>query len=236
MAKVFKATDPGAQRVLRVDRSDLAEFPKEEAIRFDVKAAENGNGITEERDPAALREAVLAEARAEAAKRVQEAYTEGFQRGMAAGREAFEKSVAGAAELLSAAASAMREARAAFLDSLEPQVVELVGLITERVLQREAKTDPDLIHSTVRRALACIADRQRLRLQVHPDDLEALRRQKITLLEDFPGVEELNIETSEEVSRGGCVVESGHMQADARLEVLLNNVLDLLTEGIHERD
>jgi len=236
MAKVVKATDPGARRALSIDRSDLEEFPKEERVRFDLGGGEEGDGPFEERDPAALREAVLAEARAEAAKRIQEAYTEGFQRGMAAGREAFEKSVAGSAELLTAAAGAMRAAREAFLESLEPQVVELAGLITGRVLQREAKIDPELIHSTVKRALACIADRQRLRLQVHPDDLEALRRHKITLLEDFSGIEELEIEASEEVSRGGCVVESGHMQVDARLEVLLKNVLDVLAEGIHERD
>ena len=230
VAKVLKITEIGGHSVFPIDRDALEEFPEEAVILPDL-AAEQGSEEEEEKiDPQAIRELIMAEAREEAARQIQEAYQEGLARGTKEGREAFDASIAKSADMLEAAAAAMLRAREEFLASLEPQVVELATLIAERVLQREVRTDPEIIHSTVKRALAKITDRQRLKVRVHPGDSDALREYKVALLEDFSGIEELEVEADGSISPGGCIVESELMQVDARLDALLANVLDALMD------
>ena len=223
MAKVFKAGDSAA----RILEADLAEFPTRENAR--MEQASDPDSV-EGMSPEAIRQMVMSEARAEAAKKIQDAYEQAYQRGLDTGRDAFNATIAQAAETLNAAATAMEEARQSFLDSLEPQVVELATLIAERVLQREVRMDPEIIHQMVKRALMAIADRQHIVIRVHPDDYEALRSHKVTLLEDFDGVEELDVEADETISPGGCMIESQLMQTDARLETLFAHVLESLKD------
>lgn len=220
--RVLKAADTEACNVVAIDRESLQDFPRE-AVNIEGSEAEALHSES-------LREAVLAEIRAEAECKVQEAYSEAYQRGWAAGEEAFRCSVAHAADLLEDAAQKIREARLAFLDSLEPQVLELSVAIAERVLSREVRTDPELIKSTIRRALLAISDRQQIRLRVHSADYDALREHQVKLLEEFPAIQSLEVCVDEEVSPGGCILESQLMQVDARWETLLGNVLESLTE------
>ena len=230
MANVVKAEETGHGGVSLYDRGALDEFPAapRETAEFVVAAEEE---LVEEVDLEALREEVLAEARAEAERKVQEAYQLGLEKGEAAGRAEFQESIAASAESLHAAAEAMRAAREEFLDSLEPDVVALSKLVAERVLDREVRTDPELIIATVRRALAKIIDRQRLIIHVHPKDHAALKAHEVALLEEFEGIEVLRIEPDESVTPGGCVVVSEMNQLDARMDTLLENVLQALADS-----
>lgn len=220
-APVLKATEGGCCNVTPMDRDALPDFP---AAQF--RMADDLDLM----DPEMLRETILAEARMEAERKIREAYDEAYQRGLDNGEEVFRESVAQAAQTLENAALQILDARKAFLDALEPQVVELATLIAERVINREVRTDPEIIVNTVRRALAQIADRQTLRLRVHPSDYEALRARQVTLLEEFSGVEAIEIAPDDAVTPGGCIAESRLMQVDARMETLLGNVLETLTE------
>ena len=227
MERVIKADGAHGRAVMRVATDMLEEFPPREAPRLDFSPISNPTR-PEFTDPETIRRAVLAEAREEAARKIQEAYAEAFERGMEAGREHFAQSVGQSASALASAAEAIRKAREEFLVSLTPQVIELTALIVRRILGRESREDPELIHLTVRRALEKMADQQRLVVKVHPADLEALRAHKIRLLEDFPGVDILEVQASDSVSAGGCIVESERMHVDARLETLLGNLLSAL--------
>ena len=110
----------------------------------------------------------------------------------------------------------------------EPQLVELVGAIAARILQREARTDRDLVGATVRRVLDRLFERERLVVRVNPLDLDALRDQKVTLLEEFDGVRQLDVIADESVGPGGCVVESKTLFVDAQLDAQLGRILDEL--------
>lgn len=232
MGHIIKKVEAGRGRVAPFGRDALEEFPEKP---LEPEAVEDAPAVPEDVfDPEALRAEVLAAARAEAERLVQEAYAEGLRRGEASGRAAFEARLAHAAEALGAAAAAMQAAREAFLESLEPQVVELVTLIAERVVQRECASDPELILRTVRRALETISDRQRLTVRLNPEDVAALRAHEVRLLEDFPGLQPLLIEPDPAVTAGGCTVDSATAHVDARLETLLANVIDALLDRSHE--
>ncbi|MDQ1258019.1 MAG: flagellar assembly protein FliH, partial [Candidatus Hydrogenedentes bacterium] len=114
--------------------------------------------------------------------------------------------------------------------SLEPEVVKLVRQIAEALIHREVQTDPELIHRTVRKALSAILDRERLVVRVNPVDLEALRSNKVALLDEFDGVEVLDVEADPSIAPGGCVVDSELMHVDARIKTQLKRVLAALAD------
>lgn len=220
--KILKAGTLQQAGVVSYDRAALEDFPQFPA---EVEVVLEETVEEEVIDIEALRAEVLDQARLEAAALVQQAYQEGLRRGEDSGRQAFEQRIAGVAELLEAAAQDMQRARNEFIDSLEPQVLELVMLAARRTLQREIATDPDLLHNTLRRALALLSDRQRILVHLNPADAETLREQKVRLLEEFRGVEEVEIVTDDSVAPGSCVIDSQTMKADARLDALLEDVL-----------
>lgn len=231
MRRVYRAADVQEHRLDSFDRDRLEEFPARASLEFSLPpplVPQEVQGHTV--DHAELREELMAELRAETQAKVEQAFAEGHRRGVEAGRKEFVQSTAHAAEMLQEAAGAMAAARQEYLQSLEPQVLQLVALIAQRVLQREMRTDPDLVLNTVRRALEKIADQQKLRLRVNPADAEAIRKHRVRVLEEFKRIEEIEIQVDPEVSPGGCIAESKLMHVDARLEVLLENVLEQLRD------
>jgi flagellar biosynthesis/type III secretory pathway protein FliH len=228
MARIFKVEERQQQQMHEYARHDLEEFaeadPEELAPDADLEEAPPPP------DPEEERQAILAEAREEAARKVQEAYNEGLNRGMEAGQEAFQASLAEVRQTLDTAAAIMQQAREAFLESLEPQVVALVTLMARRILNAELATSEDRIRQTARRALEMIADAQRVTLFVHPEDLDALREHKVTLLEEFDLIEEVRLEADAQVAPGSCVANTDKLQVDAQWETLMNNLLEDMLE------
>lgn len=228
MARVYRAHEPGASSAY-LSRDHLAEFPDP---RLAAEQQESEAEAEELVDPAALREAVLAEAREEAARLVQEAYEEGLRRGEEAGVRAFEERVAAAAMALESAAQAMAAAREEFLSQLEDEVVSLARGIVARVTLREARTDPTLVTRLARAALEALVDQEEVQLRIHPEDLAALKEQRIQLLDEFPALKRLQIETDETIERGGCLAESRRFVADLQPSELLDNLFeDIFGDG-----
>lgn len=230
MGRVLKASDPGADGIVPVSPELLEEFPPPEFPRPYSFGDRSGDSEACECDPGQLRQRQIEEAQAEAARKIEEIRAEAYQEGYRAGEEAFRQSVASAAQCLESAAAEMRLAREDFLDSLQNEVLELAILIAERVLHREVQQDRELVLTVARRALVQLADRQQVQLWVNPLDLEALRTHKITLLEEFEGIEHIEILASEEVSSGGCIVETNRDYIDATIGNLLSKVLETLAD------
>ena len=229
MARILKFIRAETGDVTRFDRDCFEEFPD---IPEETYPGEPVAETEEEAplDPDAIREAIMAAARADAECKVKEAYQEGLDRGMETGRQRFDASLARCADALNAAAKAIETSHAEFLGQLEPQVIALLKLAVTRVIGAEMRGNPDLLQHTVRRALEKLSGQYAVTLLLHPDDLEAIRKHEITLLDSVPGIQTLEIVASDAVEPGGCIARSDFMEVDARLETLLGQVLDALTE------
>ena len=173
---------------------------------------------------------ILAAAREEAEAKVREAYNEGLRRGQEEGRKRFEEAVAESAAALREAAAAIHAANETFLVSLEPEVVALAFSLAERILQREAATDPAIAAATARAALEHLVGGERVVIRVNPRDLDAMRAQKLTLLEQFDGIQQIDVVPDEHVAPGGCLVDSELSHVDARISSQLQNLLDGIQE------
>jgi flagellar assembly protein FliH len=231
MGRVLKFTRSETGGATPFDRDFLEEFPDAPSVPMTFAAApEPEADEPPPLDPDEIREGIMAAARADAEAKVKEAYQEGLARGTEAGRKQFEVSIARSADAVAAAAEAIQTAQARFLDGLEPQVIALVKRLVARVIDVELKTNPEVLQHTVRRALAQMAGQYAVTLHLNAADLEAIRVHEIALLDSLPGVESLTLAASEEVEPGGCIARSAHMEVDARLESMLAQILDTLTE------
>jgi len=137
MAKVIKARGPGPRSLAFYERT-----PLEEIVR-------NPLGPEGPLTP----EAILRQARAEAEELAAEAYAAGHRRGVEAGKAEYLERVGRSAEALQSAAVELVRMREAFLESLEPQVVELALLIAGRILQAELADHQEVVRRSIRRRL-----------------------------------------------------------------------------------
>jgi len=214
MSKVIKSGDPGSGAYASYERNAL----------------DPPSGRQELGDPSAAANRIVAAARAEAEKKLQEAYEEGLRRGTEEGRAQFEATLAECREALQNAAQAMARARDEFLASLEPQVAALAVAVAERIIGREARTDPELVVRTVRAALEHLVDREGMVVHLHPDDLAALKQHEVDLLDRLEGVKELEMIPDETVVPGGCIIDTGAVRVDAAVDAQLQSILDALLE------
>lgn len=207
MSNIIKPSAPRQPSIENYDRDRIA------ALDIDQAASEL--------DP----KVILAEARAEAEQKVREAYEEGMRRGMEAGQAQFDESVGRAADTLQQASEAMAQARQAFLDSLEPQVVQLAVALAGRILEREVRLDRSVVVTAARAALERVSDEGRVTLRVNPADIEVLREKKPELLGQFEGIATIDLAPDEEVESGGCVAVTESLEIDARLSAQLDLIM-----------
>lgn len=216
MSKVFKtASDASPKCISAYEHSELEEIIPEETFE----------------NPQEAREKILAEARQEAEKRVKEAYAEGYRRGMESGRADFDRAVADSAEALKSAARAIEEARGNFLAALEPEMVELAARIARQILHRETQVDRELIACTARMAIQHLMDRETIVIKINPADMDAMRAEKLRLVEEFDGITDMRLVADESIEPGGCIAESGSMQADASIDSQLQAILESLKQS-----
>ncbi|MCF6284146.1 MAG: hypothetical protein L3K26_03015 [Candidatus Hydrogenedentes bacterium] len=232
-SKVLKFIHAETEGVSTYGRDLLESFPDKETVppAFELMS-ESPEEEAEDMplDPEAIRAEIMESARIEAEQKVQEAYQEGLARGTEAGQKSFEESLAQCTEALTAAGDALQETHAAFLESLEPQVLSLVKHIVAKVIDVERIANPEILQHTVQRALELLTEEQKVTLSLNPQDLEAMRAHEVSLLETFPRLESLALQADESVEPGGCVANTETTSVDARLETILAQVLDSLTE------
>ena len=197
---------------------------------YEREALEEGLVDVGEGDEQMTPEMLLIAARDEAENKVREAYAEGMRRGEEAGETKFREAVAQSAAALEAAAGAMHDARQRFLDDLEPQVLELAVAIAEQLVQREVEVDRDVVRATARRALTHLTDRESMVVRVNLADLEAMRNERVTLLEQFEEVRQLVVQADDDVGPGDCIAESELMQVDASMSAQLDAIMQVLRD------
>lgn len=163
-------------------------------------------------------------ARAEADAIRARARDEGFAAGRAEGRA----ELVTATEAFGQALAGVEELRGRVADEVEQAAVALALRIAEQALTTAVAVQPERVLDVVRGALRRLAERSRITLLVHPDDLEVMREAAAGLVAQLGGVESCDVQAERRITRGGAVVRTHEGEVDATLEGKLARAHDAI--------
>jgi flagellar assembly protein FliH len=125
------------------------------------------------------------------------------------------------------------------VESLRNAVPHLIreteGVLIDLALQAAQKVvagipiNAKTVEAVVREALRQVEDTADITIQLHPDDLALLRKQKSPILEGLPETGPLRFAPSAEVTRGGCTIRTRFGVVDARRETKIEQLRQSLT-------
>ncbi len=157
-----------------------------------------------------------------------ESYEKGFEQGRKDGLELEKKQIQEQRRQMEALFAELRDLKPSLLREAEQEAVTLGSRIAKRIIGEEIRTDPSVIQRTVRAALDFAADRSRLSITVHPEDMEEIRRVLPELASMAQGGR-FQVTEDETVDRGGCLLETGFGRINATISEQLS-VIDKVIE------
>lgn len=150
-------------------------------------------------------------------EREQAAYERGRRDGEKALREQLLQQRADMAELQQGVVESLKQALPRVIQQSEAALVQLALEAARRVVA-DMPISVELVEAVVREALAQVQDGARITVHLNPEDLALLRKHDSPLLRAPEGGDPLQVVASAEVSRGGCLVQTGFGMLDARRE------------------
>ena len=164
-----------------------------------------------------------------------EAYEKGFAQGERAGRELGEQRFDSVIKSFTEAADDLSSLREKMFQESEQQLLELVLAVARKVIQKEVETDKQILLDVLRSALHYVADREVVKVRVHPSDLEFASQHKAEVIREIEGLGKLTFEGDGEVVRGDALIESSYGIVDAGIEKHLRAVEETFRNKAQEK-
>ena len=189
--------------------------------QLDPKGEIVGAGV----GPADRAAEIVAQAQVRAAEIEAQARESGIEIGRAEGREQAAAEIAQLRALFATTISSLEAAREEFLAKAELHAVELSLSLAEKVVAAAIELEPQRVCDVVAGTLRRIAERDRIVLELNPDDVEIVRAWV-----DGEGQTwgRIAIHAERRVARGGCVARTPEGEIDARASEQLAAAAELL--------
>lgn len=172
-------------------------------------------------------QALASEAAAEAESIRSSAYNEGYERGL---RQLDETRQEVAAQIGRIEADAAEEIER-FWTSIEPELLKLSVEIAGKIVRHHIDDTDGFVLTTVKEGIRQLRDRQDLKIRVNPEDYNLMREHKEDAASSCDGIKNLEIIDDRRVDAGGCIIESGNGDLDARIETQLSEAEKALLEA-----
>ena len=173
---------------------------------------------------------IIAAARAEEEKIRSEAhetaYKEGYDQGYANGQEEVNRLI----ERIHRMIEGIMVRREQILKETEQQIVELVILITRKVVKVIADTQKTTIINNILAALKKVKARGKVTLRVNIEDLKLASVNAGEFIKRVENVEGIEVIEDSTVDRGGCIVETDFGAIDARIASQLGELESKILE------
>ncbi|MCK9486263.1 MAG: FliH/SctL family protein [Dehalococcoidia bacterium] len=149
----------------------------------------------------------------------------GYQQGAAQARAELAASLA----LVQAVAAEGKAIRDDLQRRAEPEMVGMVIAALRTIVDERAEHEPELVEATVRRALERAGSQNVVRIRVHPQQVDGV---VAYLARDRARPEPFEVLADGAIGLGGCIVDTEHGRVDARLDVQLDAVAQLLLDAM----
>ena len=145
---------------------------------------------------------------------------EGLQEGERRARVAYGQ----AADLLTKMAEELKGAQELFINKSEEDMVALSLAIARQIIRQEVKTNPDIIKSVAKEAIAQLIDKEGVTIRVNPQDFEAVKAAESGMGIALEGKDRYKIRADDFISPGGCIIESKTGIVDADLDTQFDEI------------
>jgi flagellar assembly protein FliH len=167
--------------------------------------------------------AIENEARAKAAEL---GYQEGLKRGHDQAFRTFQQESSERTAHLDRLIASFEGAKHDIFRANERYLVELVFRVARMVLLKELSTDKEYVLRIARELIERVGARENIRIRLNPDDLESAAMLRDGLDKAFGALQNVNIEASAQVKRGGCELETEWNVIDASVETQLKGIYE----------
>lgn len=216
---IKKAEDAAFEEVKR--KTDQANVIKAEAEAEAQK-------IIQDAETKALQIQEKAEEEREAF--VKDAFKEGFDKGSEDGYKMGQNEVNRLTDRLHLMLERIMNKRQEILDETEQQIVELVILMTRKVVKTISDSQKNVVMSNIVQALRKVKGRGEVTLRVNLEELQLTTDHKKEFMKAVENIKNISIVEDTSVEKGGCIVETDFGAIDARISSQLHELEQKILE------
>ena len=173
---------------------------------------------------------IISQAHVEEAEIKDKAYHEGFQQGNEDGFQAGKDEVNHLVERLHKITEALLVRREEILKETEQQIVDLVILMTRKIVKIISENQRGVVLSNVLAALKKVKTRGNVLIRVNLDDFKTTTEHKTEFIKRVENVQGITVIEDSSVDKGGCIVETDFGAIDARISSQLGELENKILE------
>lgn len=173
---------------------------------------------------------IIAEAHAEEAKIKENARKQGYDEGHEEGYQNGNTEATRLIERLHKMLDSVMDRREEILRDTESQIVQLVILITRKVVKIISENQKSVIMSNVVAALKKVKGRGKVMLRVNMEDVKLTTEHIGEFVKRVESIEGITVVEDSTVEKGGCIVETDFGAIDARISSQLNEIEQKILE------
>ncbi len=173
-------------------------------------------------------EALIREAKSRKEAIEMEAYNSGMDKGQAEGRKMAVKKIEPLFDTFRNALDELTSMRKSIIETHQDQLMEIILLITEKIIHRSIQLSPDIILETVRSAADHLTETDEIRLRLHPSDFEYIREIENILGRKLSGKKSIQVAEDAAIDRGGIVIHTEFGEIDATIRSQIDHMKDML--------
>ena len=173
---------------------------------------------------------IIAQAEAERENLKSNAHDEGYQIGKKSGYEEGKAEVDRLVERMHKMIDAVMIRREEILQETESQIVELVILMTRKVIKILSENQKNVVMANTLAALKKLKARGQVTLRVNLEDVKLTTAHVDEFIQHVEKVEGITVLEDSSVDQGGCIVETDFGAIDARISSQLNELENKILE------
>jgi flagellar assembly protein FliH len=173
---------------------------------------------------------LLASAQAKMDTQLKEGYGEGFKKGQEAGFKEGNLEAQRLTDRLHTIIERMMDKRQEILAETEQQIVDLVLLMTRKIVKVISENQRNIVVSNVVQALRKVKGRGDVTIRVNLNDVAMTTQHVKDFLAAAENVKNITVVEDSTVDRGGCVIETDFGSIDAKIVSQLNEIEQKILE------
>ncbi len=175
-------------------------------------------------------EQIASEARSRADAQLKEGYDEGFRKGQEAGFREGNLEAQRLTDRLHTIIERTMDKRQEILAETEQQIVDLVLLMTRKIVKVISENQRNVVVSNVVQALRKVKGRGEVIIRVNLNDVAMTTQHIKDFLSAAENIKNITVVEDSTVDRGGCVIETDFGAIDAKIVSQLNEIEQRILE------